>query len=144
LGRKPDREGEYFFFFLTGLILLLMFGCSSMERSRLSGDLQNATDLFARGDLEGSLAANQKIITLSEGKPPGDQALFNVGLIYADNKYPKKDYRKSIAVFQRVVREYPQSSLVPQAKVWIGVLEVIEKSKEVDIEMERKKKSRVR
>lgn len=143
MGRKRIRERKYFYCFLAGLILLL-FGCSSLERSRFSGDLQSAAELYARGDFEGSQKANQNIIALSEGKPPGDQAFFNMGLIYASNKYPKKDYRKSMAFFQRVVREYPQSPLVAQAKTWIGVLEVIEKSKEVDLELERKKKKLVR
>lgn len=144
MGRKRIRERKYFYCILTGLILLLLFGCSSLQRSRFSGDLQNAADLYARGDFEGSQKANQNIIALTEGRPPGDQALFNMGLIYANSKYPKKDYRKSMAFFQRVVRDYPQSPLVPQAKTWIGVLEVIEKSKEVDIELERKKKKLVR
>jgi hypothetical protein len=34
----------------------------------------------------------------------------------------------------------PQSPLVEQAKIWIGVLNVIEKSKQVDIEIEEMKK----
>ncbi|OPY77722.1 MAG: hypothetical protein A4E64_01015 [Syntrophorhabdus sp. PtaU1.Bin058] len=126
------------------MILFLLFGCASLERSRFSGDLRNAADLYARGDFEGALKVNQSIVSLAEGKPPGDQSLFNIGLIYADNKYQKKDYRKSIVFFQRVVKEYPQSPLVAQAKTWIGVLVVIEKSKEVDIELERKKKKLVR
>jgi len=144
LGRKRIREGKYLHCLLTGLSLLLVWGCASIERSRLSGDLQSAAELFARGDFDGSRKANQNIIALSEGKPPADKALFNLGLIYANNKYPRKDYRKSIGFFQRVVREYPHSPLVPQAKTWMGVLEVIEKSKEVDIELELKKKQLVR
>ena len=142
--RKRIRERKYFYCFFTGLILLLIFGCSSVQQSRFSGDLQNAETLYAHGDFEGGLKANQNIVALCEGKPPGDQALFNMGLIYASLKYPKKDYRKSMALFRRVVKEYPQSPLVPQARTWIGVLEVIERSKEVDIEMERKKKKLAR
>jgi hypothetical protein len=144
LGGKPIRERKHLYFLLAGLMVLLLSGCSSLERSRFAGDLQHAADLYARGDFEGSLTANYNILARSEGKPPGDQALFNMGLIYADNKYAKKDYRKSVTFFQRVVREYPESPLVAQAKTWIGVLAVIEKSKEVDIELERKKKRLMR
>lgn len=144
MDRKHIRERKYFYCFFTGLMLLLLSGCSSLQQSRFSGDIQNAAELYARGDFEDSLKANQNILALSEGKPPGDQALFNIGLIYASNRYSKKDYRKSMAFFQRVVKEYPRSQLVPQSKTWIGVLEVIEKSKQVDIEMERKKKKLVR
>jgi len=144
LGRKRIRERKYVHFFLAGVILFLLFGCASLEQSRFSGDLRNAADLYARGDLEGALKVNQDIVALAEGKPPGDQSLFNIGLIYADSKYQKKDYRKSMAFFQRVVKEYPQSPLAVQARTWIGVLGVIERSKEVDIELERKKRRLVR
>lgn len=144
MGRKQKGKRKYIRFFLAGMILFLLFGCASLERNRFSGDLRNAADLYARGDFEGALKVNQDIASLAEGKPPGDQSLFNIGLIYADNKYQKKDYRRSIAFFQRVVKEYPQSPLVAQAKTWIGVLTVIERSKEVDIELERKKKRLVR
>ena len=99
-----------------------------------------AADLYAHGDFENSLKINQGIISQCDHKPPGDQALFNVGLIYASQNYPKKDYKKSIAIFQRIVREYPQSPLAAQSKTWIGVLSVIERSKEADIEIEQTKK----
>ncbi|MBP1748286.1 MAG: hypothetical protein H6Q52_825 [Deltaproteobacteria bacterium] len=71
---------------------------------------------------------------------PGDQALFNMGLIYASQNYLRKDYRRSRSMFQRVVREYPQSPLVAQSRTWMGILSVIERSKEADIEVEQTKK----
>ena len=142
--RKRIGQRKYLYCFLAGLTMFLLFGCSSLQQSRLSGDLQNAEELYARGDFEGGLKANQNIMSLCEKKPPCEQALFNMGLIYASNNYAKKDYRKSMAMFQRVVREYPQSSLVPQARTWIGVLAVIERSKDIDIEIERTKKKLAR
>jgi outer membrane protein assembly factor BamD (BamD/ComL family) len=145
LGRKPVTERKHLYICLAGLILVLFLGsCSSLEQNRLAGDLRNAGELYARGDFEGALTANHNILVLAKGKPPGDEALFNMGLIYASSKYAKKDYKKSMAFFQRVIREYPQSSQVPEARTWVGVLEVIEKSRQVDIELERKKKKLVR
>ncbi len=144
MGRKRSGERKYLYGVLACLILFLLSGCASLHRSRFSGELQRAGESFARGDFEGSLKINQNIAALCEGKSPGDEALFNMGLIYASQKYPKKDYRKSIYLFQRVAKEYPQSPLVPQAKTWIGVLDVIERSKEVDVEMEQKKKKLMR
>ena len=75
---------------------------------------------------------------LASGKVQERQDLF------VSNNNAKRDYRRSMAMFQRVVKEYPQSPLVPQAKTWIGVLDVIEKSKEVDMEIERAKKKLAR
>jgi hypothetical protein len=39
-----------------------------------------------------------------------------------------------------LIEGYPKSPLVQQAKIWVGVLQVIEKSKQVDIEIEEMKK----
>jgi TolA-binding protein len=96
--------------------------------------------LLADGDFKGALRENQAVLALADKGPPGDEALFNMGLIYAHYDNPDKDYKKSIGYFKRLVRAYPRSSLREQAKIWVGVLDVIEKSKQVDIEIEMKKK----
>ena len=72
-------------------------------------------------------------------KPPGDKALFNMGLIYAHYGNPEKDYKKSISFFTKLIKEYSNSALVEQAKIWVGILDAIEKEKQVDIEIEKKK-----
>ncbi|MCK5188064.1 MAG: SPOR domain-containing protein, partial [Deltaproteobacteria bacterium] len=36
--------------------------------------------------------------------------------------------------------DYPQSTLVEEAKIWVATLEIIEQEKQVDIEIEKKKK----
>jgi len=97
-------------------------------------------DLLAHDDYESSLKENQEALSLSGKNPPGDEALFNMGLIYCHYGYSQKDYKKSLGLFKRLLKEHPQSHLVEQAKIWIGVLEVIEKTKQVDIEIEEKKK----
>ncbi|MEN6617709.1 MAG: hypothetical protein ABFD12_14230 [Syntrophorhabdus sp.] len=116
----------------------------TIQQERFSTEFQNASDMYAHGDFEGSLKANLAILSQCERKLPGDQALFNIGLIYASNNFQRKDYKKSIAMFHRIVKEYPQSALVPQAKTWIGVLAVIERSKEADIEVEQTKRKLAR
>jgi hypothetical protein len=40
----------------------------------------------------------------------------------------------------RVIKEFPQSPRAEESKVWISVLESIEKAKQVDIQIEEKKK----
>jgi TolA-binding protein len=96
--------------------------------------------LLAKGDYEGALEENQKILSKYPNKPPGDEALFNMGLIYAHSKNPQKDYQKSILFFSKLVEGYPRSALTEQAKIWIGVLQVIEKSKQIDLQIEEMKK----
>jgi tetratricopeptide (TPR) repeat protein len=99
-----------------------------------------AQRLMEKGHFEASVDAGQKSLFRSEKKSPGDEALFHMGLIYAHYNNPKKDYKKSIAYFERVVNEYPRSPLAGQAKIWIAVLNIIEQSKQVDIQIEEMKK----
>jgi len=140
-----------------------------MKAERDAGEhLIVAQKFLGQGDYEGSLKENQKVLSLFENTPPGDEALFNMGLIYAHHEYPKRDYKKSLDLFKKLVKVYPQSPLVVQAKIWIGILQenerlnnenerlnneierlnneieelnkAIKKTKEVDIEIEEKKK----
>lgn len=110
------------------------------EAERLKALLDTAKNLMAQGDFEGSLRENQKVIEISGKKPPGDAALFNMGLIYSHYGNPNKDYKRSLDFFNKLLDDYPDSPLSEQAKIWIGVLKVIEESKKVDIEIEQKKK----
>jgi len=81
-----------------------------------------ARKLLEQGDYEGALKENRKILTSYENIPPGDEALFNLGIIYAHYGYPDRDRRKSIVFFQRLVRVFPQSPLARKAKIWMGLL----------------------
>jgi hypothetical protein len=104
------------------------------------------------------LKENQRILSLSGQNPPGDEALYNIGLIHAHPGNTKKDYGKSLTFFRRLIKEYPQSSCFEQAKIWAGILQdneklsrsieelsqVLEKSKQVDIEIEEKKREKAK
>ena len=96
--------------------------------------------LFAKGDYEGALEENKKVLSRYPDRAPGDEALYNMGLIYAY----LKDYKKSLEAFSRLLKEFPQSSRNEEARIWTGVLNAIEEIKRVDIEIEEKKKELVR
>jgi len=144
LGRKHVRARKYIYFCITSLIFLSFFSCTTFkenQRERSANDhLILSQELLTGGDYEKALKENQKVLSLSAKRPPGDAALFNMGLIYAHDSNPKKDYKKSLGFFTKLIKEFPQSPLVEQAKIWVSVLDVIEKSKQVDIEIEKKKK----
>jgi len=69
-----------------------------------------------------------------------DVALFDLALLTVHYANPKKDYRSSLSLFNRLVKEHPQSPLVEEAKIWIGILESIEQARRIDIEIEERKK----
>jgi len=103
--------------------------------------LLNGQELLIKGDYQESLRENEKVLSLLDKKSPdGDKALFTMGLIYVHYDNPERDYRKAMDCFTKLIEDYPRSTLVEQAKIWINVLDIIEKEKQVDIEIEQKKK----
>jgi tetratricopeptide (TPR) repeat protein len=112
-------------------------------------NLIRSQKLLARGNYEGAIVENQKVLSLPDLRSPKDEALFNLGLIYAHFKNPRKDIEKSLEYFKRLIKHYPKSSFVEQAKTWVGILEeneelnyLIQKLKQVDIDIEEMKREK--
>lgn len=162
MGEKRTRSGQHFYFCIASLIFLSLSACAVLKEIGARGEARDtlirAQNFLAQGDYEGSLKENQKALSLSGDRPPGDEAIFNMGLIYAHSGNPRKDYPRALSYFRRLLKEYPQSPLVEQAKIWVGVLEandrlsqvneklneIIKKSQQVDIEIEQKKREKER
>ncbi len=109
--------------------------------------LRRARKSLDRKDFESSLKGNQRVLALAGKQSPADEALFNLGLIYIHAENPKRDYGKSMAYFQRLVKEFPESFWAEEAKTWVGILreneklrDMIEKAKQVDITVDEKKR----
>ncbi len=117
--------------------VVLILSCATVK---VDEDLLRSQMLLAKGDYEGALKENKKVLSRYPDMAPGDEALFNIGLIYAH----LKDYKKSLESFRRLLKEFPESPRIEEAKVWTGVLNAIEEIKKVDIEIEEKKKELVR
>jgi len=144
LGGKHAGAGKHFYLYVACLIFFTLFGCATPEETGKK-DIANINLLYSRallttGDYKGALKEIQGILSLSPNKPFRDEALFQAGLIYAHHMNPEKDFNKSLGYFTELIKDHPQSPLVEQAKIWVGVLDVIEKSKQVDIEIEKKRK----
>lgn len=174
MGRKRTGTGKYVFLCSTLLTCLLISSCASLDGSvvgRLLPQYESQQHLveaqkrFAQGDYETALEQNQKALSLSANNPPGDEALYNIALIYAHPGNQKKDYVKSIAYLKRLIKEYPQSPWTDQGKIWVRVIQesenakrlaatvtqendklkkMIEESRKVDMEIEEKKRETAR
>jgi len=105
--------------------------------------LELTRQLLSRGKYEDALRASERILS-APGAAARDEALFANGLLYIHYDNPNKDYKRSLEYFQRLVNEYPQSPLLDQAKVWIDVLQVIEKLDAVDSMVDQMKKKQIR
>ena len=158
MGGKRIGTRQPVYICIAGLIAMSLAGCAVLKdvKSQIGAReyLSSAEKLFEQGDYEGALKENQKVLSASDNATPADEALFNMGMIYAHSGYPKRNYEKSLDHFRRLVKTFPHSTRAGQAKVWIGVLQdherlsreveelnkTIRKSKQVDIELEGKKK----
>ena len=116
----------------------------TLERREVDEYLLAAQNLLAKGDYEGSLRENQKVLVLLKDQPPADTAIFNMGLVYAHPKNPKRDNKRAIYFFNQVIKGYPDGPWTEQAKIWAGVLDGVEKLKQVDLEIEERKRDRSR
>ena len=128
MGRKQTRSGKHFYICLALLMAALVAGCSLLSNSRNGGDeprrhLAAAQKLAQEGRFDEALRENQTALSLSAGEPPGDEALFNIALVYANPANPRKDYTQSTMSFVLLAKDYPQSTLAPQARAWTDVLQ---------------------
>ena len=91
-------------------------------------------------NFEEATRRNSQILREAGKSPPADEALYNLGLIYAHNDNPAKDYNKAQEYFTRLTREYPDSPLAEEARIWLGLFGVFEKMRQIDLEIEQQKK----
>ena len=73
-------------------------------------------------------------------KKPADEALYNLGLIYAHGNNPAKDYGKSQNYFDLLTKQFPDSELAEEAKIWLDLFGTIEKIQQIDIEIDHQRK----
>jgi len=113
-------------------------------RREANEHLAKARHLLSRGDYDAALRENEEALFVAKDRSPADAAVFYMGLIYAHPGNPKKDNRRAIGFFNRVVKTHPESMWAEQAKIWVAVLDGVEKLKQVDLEIEEKKRDRPR
>jgi len=145
VGKEQSGRRQYLYISIACLMIMIA-ACSPAFFHSAPPDAENCNHLdlvkgfISQGDFEGAMRASQSVLSRSPKSPPGDEALFTMGLVYTHYANPKKDYKKALGFFQRVEREFPHSPLVEEARIWVSVLRAFEKAKQVDIEIEEKKK----
>ncbi len=147
MGTEQNGRRQHFYLSIACLtVIFFATGCIATVPQTAAPDseecnhLEPVRDYISRGDFEGGLKAGQRLLSRSPKSPPGDQALLDLGLISAHYANPKKDYKKALGYFLRVEREFPKSPLVEEARIWVSVLRAFEKAKQVDMEIEARKK----
>jgi hypothetical protein len=126
--------------------------------------------VMASGDYEGFLAQNQKAVRECDGGSACDEALFNLGFLYSYPRSPYYSQAKGLEYLDRLVQQYPQSVWAFQARAWSEIIrrgmtthkdkkqkdlqkelksrdaaindlqQKIDRSREIDLEAERKER----
>ena len=84
--------------------------------------IERASVLVSKGKYNDALNAYSKIARSYPRDSPGDRALFEMGLIWAYPGNPKKNYYESLKCFNRLLHDFPRSSLKGEAGAWAEVL----------------------
>jgi mRNA deadenylase 3'-5' endonuclease subunit Ccr4 len=125
------------------LICLLISSCAFLKGARFEKvvseqgareHLANGQKAFAQHNYQASLQEFEAALSLSGNKPPGDEVLLNMGMVYVDPENPKRDCPKSIASFQRLAKEYSQSHWAEPARIWMETLKEQKRLKRVMFE----------
>jgi tetratricopeptide (TPR) repeat protein len=143
VGRKYFETGKHVLLCIAGIIILLLSGCATFKelqtRHIAKKNLLHSRELLETGDFKGSLEESRKVLLFFVKGPPGDEALFNIGLVYAHYANTEKDYKKSLIHFNKIINEYPRSPLLVQAKIWVNILDSIEKKEPIKEETTSKR-----
>jgi hypothetical protein len=150
MGHERRRPGRYVCLCAAGLTALVIAACVPFVRQGTPSascppgpgfpHLQRLQQFMDAGDFEGALKVGQEVLDRDPDAATSDAALFDLALISVHYGNPKKDYRRALVQFSRLVKEHPRSPLAEEARIWIGILEGIERAKQIDIEIEEKKK----
>ena len=90
-------------------------------------------DQMVSRQYEASMAKN---LTVLNNFPHSlaDQALFQIGLLYAHPENPNQNYEKSIGSFNKISSEFSESRLRHQAQLWVlFIRDVIDKERKICI-----------
>ena len=72
-------------------------------------------------NFEEAIAKNKQIVEKLGLQKPADEALYNLGLIYAHVDNPAKDYKKSKVYFHVLTTQFPDSEYAEEARIrWCG------------------------
>jgi len=195
MGRKRVGTRKYLFCVTAVLISFLSIGCATTKEKQQEPEkvqlyiepihpktdqkpqkkeqprdesrehLIKGQQLLAMGQYEASLKEYLKVLSIAPNGPPGDEASFSIGLIYAYSKYQKKDNGKAVSSLTKIIKEYPHSTWAGHAKILLDLIQenerlrrisaeatheneklktMIEQSKKVDLEIEEKKREKAR
>jgi tetratricopeptide (TPR) repeat protein len=102
-------------------VLTVFSGCSNLVQVR--HHLRNSEQFVRAGDFDDALSENEQALLLAGDRPPSDQALFNIALIYANQDNPKRNSQRALEYFDRLASSYPDSTYTQIARACRSLVE---------------------
>ena len=134
MGTKQTWKRKHLFLHLAciGLLLFVIYGCLHFSEKRQGQQLlEEGMDQMLSHQYEASMVKN---VTVFNSYPHSlaDQALFQLGLLYAHPGNPNQDYEKSLGSFNKIINEFSESRIRRQAQLWVlFISDGIEKERKI-------------
>jgi len=138
-GKYAGKRKRVFIYYTCLLVIsLLGTGCSTVVDSKKGTEahrlLSSAERLTTEGKYKAAMERTDTALSLSLFGPPGDYALFRMGLLWAHPDNLQKDYKRSLICFERLIKEFPQSELRMRAEIWRhAIVEIVHSDKEIKL-----------
>jgi len=115
-----------------------------VEKKNESAPVPEPRKVVKNQNFEEAVQENLQILEKAGKKKPADEALYNLGLIYAHIDNPAKDYEKSQIYFHLLTEQFPDSEFAEEGRIWLGLFKTIEKIQQIDVDIEQQKKQLTR
>jgi len=135
MGRKHSRQRQHFFLYIACWLSLSLVGagCTLLHKPGEEEKLLLQAEFSSDNSDFTKFVADWREILERFPNTRGDQALYVMGMAYAFPKNPDANYETSMNLFKTLIREYPESVFINQAKIWTHILDnSIKKEKEID------------
>jgi TolA-binding protein len=132
LGNKSGWTGKYILYYLAVSYLIAgvtIVACAPVQDKvtaiRAHQQLEQYRENMAAGFFDTVIDQCNQIIDKDETVPPADIALYALGEVYANQNFSGRNYSLAQHYFEKLVENFPDSVLVPEAKIFISLFETI-------------------
>ena len=129
MGGKQWKDRKHLLFYGACFLIVLLSseGCIIPQRKvqvlpEGGAPLERASLLVKKGKYDDALEVYGNVARSYPGGSPGDQALFEMGLIWSYPSNPKKNHVEALKYFQRLLHDFPRSPFKEEALAWVDVL----------------------
>ncbi len=91
------------------------------------------------GEYDEFMKEAQGVYQSAEDPQLKQKALYYMALTQIHPENPSRDLKRAEGYFRKLIVLYPDGIYAQESRVWLGLISIIEKSKKIDIEIEKKK-----